>query len=135
MIRRTLVLAALCGLALLLPVGAASAHPLGNFSVNHHHGLHLYPDRVEVRSIVDLAEIPTLQEKSVAADRQCGELAGSLRSAVDERQLTWTVRSATVQRPKGQADLPTTRLTCELTAPADISGPVTLSFADSYRTD
>ena len=38
------------------------AHPMGNFSINHYAGIHVERDAVEVRYIVDLAEIPTYQE-------------------------------------------------------------------------
>ncbi|RXH58881.1 sulfite exporter TauE/SafE family protein [Granulicella sibirica] len=38
------------------------AHPMGNFSINHYAGIHVERDAVEVRYIVDFAEIPTYQE-------------------------------------------------------------------------
>src|SRR4029079_16131267 len=41
--------------------GAASAHPLGNLSVNHFHGLTIQPDRIIDDAVVDTAEIPTAQ--------------------------------------------------------------------------
>jgi nickel/cobalt exporter len=39
----------------------ASAHPLGNFTVNRYSGLVVAPGRVEVRYVLDMAEIPTFQ--------------------------------------------------------------------------
>ena len=39
----------------------ASAHPLGNFTVNRYTGILVSPDGVEVDHVVDLAEIPTAQ--------------------------------------------------------------------------
>jgi hypothetical protein len=56
----SLALAALgvIGIVLALPARPASAHPahpLGNFSVNQAIGLDLYPDRVAVTAVVDLA--------------------------------------------------------------------------------
>jgi nickel/cobalt exporter len=131
-IRRVLLLT---GLLLVLTAGVAGAHPLGNFSVNHYNGLHLRPDRVDVRSIVDLAEIPTLQEGSLDAGRECANLAGSVRATVNGQPLAFSVRTSTVEFPNGQADLRTSRITCELTAPAAIQGPVTLEFNDMYRAD
>nr|WP_042193309.1 nickel transporter [Kibdelosporangium sp. MJ126-NF4]CEL20694.1 Inner membrane protein [Kibdelosporangium sp. MJ126-NF4]CTQ89607.1 Inner membrane protein [Kibdelosporangium sp. MJ126-NF4] len=121
--------------ALLLVGGHADAHPLGNFSVNHYNGLHLRPDRVDLKSVVDLAEIPTLQERSIDAARECGSLAAAVKSSVDSVALVWTVRSSHLEHPRGQADLATTRLTCDLTAPVEIRGPVTLTFSDSFRPD
>ena len=48
----------------LVPAAPASAHPLGNFSVNEYLGLTLSADRVEASAVVDIAEIPTLQDRS-----------------------------------------------------------------------
>ena len=64
--------------------GEASAHPLGNFSVNHYHGLHLHPDRIDLRSVVDVAEIPTLQENLKARDARqwCDEVARTARATL-----------------------------------------------------
>jgi len=52
-------------LALLFMLGlchSASAHPMGNFSVNHYSKIDVETDRVLVRYFIDLAEIPTYQE-------------------------------------------------------------------------
>jgi ABC-type nickel/cobalt efflux system permease component RcnA len=40
----------------------ASAHPMGNFSVNHYSKITLESDHIRVRYFIDLAEIPTYQE-------------------------------------------------------------------------
>ena len=57
--RRLLASAALTvGLLALLPATPASAHPLGNFTVNQHAGLRLSPDRVTVQLGYDLAKFP-----------------------------------------------------------------------------
>ena len=39
----------------------AAAHPMGNFSVSHYARLDVAPDGVDVRYVLDLAEIPTYQ--------------------------------------------------------------------------
>ncbi|WP_229370847.1 nickel/cobalt transporter [Umezawaea beigongshangensis] len=150
MIRRWPVLAA-GALALLLSPGVAEAHPLGDFSVNHYHGLLLHRDRIDVLSVVDTAEIPTLQERAdldtdgggtvsedesaAAAPRRCAELAGAVESTVDGSALRWEVRSARLEHPRGPAALPTTRLTCALTAPVAVDRPVAVSFRDTSRPD
>jgi ABC-type nickel/cobalt efflux system permease component RcnA len=51
----TLVLMMACTVSCL-------AHPMGNFSINHYSGIHVERDAVEVRYIIDIAEIPTYQE-------------------------------------------------------------------------
>lgn len=48
--------------ALLAIPLVAGAHPMGNFSINHYAAIKLSPGSVEIRYIVDMAEIPTLQE-------------------------------------------------------------------------
>ncbi|MEA2312718.1 MAG: hypothetical protein QOE28_2686, partial [Solirubrobacteraceae bacterium] len=47
----------------VLPAAPAGAHPLGNFSVNHLVTIAVASDRVDVRYILDQAEIPTFQER------------------------------------------------------------------------
>jgi hypothetical protein len=49
-------------------VPAAVAHPLGNFSVNHLAQVRVSNDRVDVRYILDQAEIPTFQERGLSAE-------------------------------------------------------------------
>ena len=55
------------GIVLLLFVsilGTATgfAHPMGNFSVNHYSKLTVTPESVEIKYLIDMAEIPTFQE-------------------------------------------------------------------------
>ena len=59
---RRLSLAILAAL-LLLPVAAPAvlAHPLGNFTINHHAGIRVEPDRILLDVVIDQAEIPTFQ--------------------------------------------------------------------------
>jgi len=40
----------------------ATAHPMGNFSVNHYSKISVQGDRIIVGYFIDLAEIPTYQE-------------------------------------------------------------------------
>src|ERR1700689_138564 len=44
----------------------ASAHPMGNFSVNHYSKINIESDRIRVDYFIDLAEIPTYQELQLA---------------------------------------------------------------------
>ncbi|MET8759186.1 High-affinity nickel-transporter [Lentzea sp. NPDC004782] len=134
---RPLLVAALLLAGFFLINGKASAHPLGNFSVNHYHGLHLHPDHIDLRSVVDVAEIPTLQENLKARDAKqwCDEVARTDRSTVDGREITWTLSSSTKEHPKGQAELTTTRLVCEFTAKVDLDRPARLEFHDESNVD
>ena len=78
---RKIVALAVAALALLAPA-AASAHPLGNFTVNHFTRIEPSGDRLYLRYVLDMAEIPTFQARDeVAAEgRQTygRELAGQL---------------------------------------------------------
>src|SRR5262249_9947431 len=53
------------GIAFLLKLaivpGLLSAHPMGNFSINHHSTIHVSPDVISVTTVLDFAEIATFQ--------------------------------------------------------------------------
>ncbi len=71
---------------LLLPV-AAGGHPLGNFTINRYSRLELGADQVRVRYVVDMAEIPTFQERArIDLDRD-----GAIDAVERERYLAETL--------------------------------------------
>src|SRR5215813_2454783 len=152
----SLALAALgvIGIVLALPARPASAqpaHPLGNFSVNQAIGLDLYSDRVDVTAIVDLAELPTLQERSAvdangdgtvsAAEAVaynsgvCHAMAGELALRVDGHRVRWSVRPAGFEYRPGSAGLHTSRISCALDAAADLTRPTIVDLINGYRAD
>jgi len=152
----SLALAALgvIGIVLTLPARPASAqpmHPLGNFSVNQAIGLDLYPDRVAVTAIVDLAELPTLQERpavdttgdgTVSAPestayntRVCNAMAGAVALRVDGHRVQWSVRPAGFAYRPGSAGLHTSRVSCAFKAAADLTRPATVDLVNGYRAD
>jgi hypothetical protein len=62
-------LALLFGLLVALAAPAtASAHPLGNFTVNRFSGIELSGNRVYVKYVLDMAEIPAFQERQKITD-------------------------------------------------------------------
>src|SRR5258707_958903 len=63
MLRRALVAAAIVAGVVVATPALASAHPLGNFTVNTYAGVRVGPEHVAVDYVVDMAEIPTLQRK------------------------------------------------------------------------
>ncbi|BCB81862.1 hypothetical protein Pflav_082720 [Phytohabitans flavus] len=128
--RRWLLALAAAPLALLLmPAAPASAHPLGNFSVNQYTGLTLHPDRIDATAVVDFAEIPTLQATS---EPTCADLALSV--AVDGKPLQWTVRSGEFAHVDGSGGLKTSRLTCALSVPVRME-TATVTVENRYATD
>ncbi|MDX8035428.1 sulfite exporter TauE/SafE family protein [Lentzea sp. BCCO 10_0856] len=127
----------LATLAVLAVPASARAHPLGNFTINHHHAITVHPDRVDLVSVIDLAEIPTLQEQPARQSGYAGSECDSVRSGlavnVDGMNMAMALRSASVEYPPGEAGLATTRLTCLLTAPADLGAAATVDVRDTYR--
>jgi nickel/cobalt transporter (NicO) family protein len=109
--------------ALGVTAGAAEAHPLGNFSVNHLTVVRISDDRVDVRYVLDQAEIPTFRERGLSddavLDRKRREVAERLELIVDGRAVALRPAGPPVlSHPAGQGGLRTTRLELPLTAPA-----------------
>jgi ABC-type nickel/cobalt efflux system permease component RcnA len=103
-----LVLGVLLGAA-----GAASAHPLGNFSTNHLTVVRVSADRVDVRYVLDQAEIPTFRERGTAPTtvlaRKRAEAAAGLRLRVAGRDVPLRARGpGRISFPSGQGGLRTT---------------------------
>src|SRR5262249_17366567 len=48
--------------SLFVMASTAAAHPMGNFSISHYSRIRIGRDAIELRYIVDMAEIPTFQE-------------------------------------------------------------------------
>ena len=134
-----------------LAAPAPPAHPLGNFSVNQYLGLVLRTDRVDAVALVDSAEIPTLQERSLVdvdddgkasdgersahAGRTCGDFAAAVAVRLNGDSLRWTVASSAFEYLPGAGGLATSRLSCTLTAPADLDRAGQVAVTNSYLTD
>ncbi|MFI0544780.1 sulfite exporter TauE/SafE family protein [Streptomyces sp. WSLK1-3] len=131
----TAVLTAACALA-LLPSSSASAHPLGNFTVNRYDGLVAAPGGLRVDHVEDLAEIPATQAKpdidklgmTEWAAQRCRTAAEGGKVSVDGRTVALSVRSSHARVRPGQAGLDTLRVECRLTAPLPEDATVTLRF-------
>ena len=109
--------------ALLVTAAPAAAHPLGNFSVNHLTVVSISADRVDVRYVLDQAEIPTFQERGLSEGellrRKLAEVERGLKLTVDGRAADLEPAGAPrLTRPAGQGGLRTTRLELALRAPA-----------------
>ncbi|GGX10757.1 HoxN/HupN/NixA family nickel/cobalt transporter [Streptomyces lomondensis] len=118
------VLTAACALT-LLPAATASAHPLGNFTVNRYDGLVAAPGELRVHHVEDLAEIPATQAQpdierlgmALWARERCAAAAEDSRVTVDGRTAGLTSERSHARVRPGQAGLDTLRVECELTAP------------------
>ena len=102
----------------------AHAHPLGNFSVNHVSTVRISDDRVGVRYILDQAEVPTVQERSLSRaevlERKQDEVLTSLELTVDGKPVSLAVDGgARVSFPPGSGGLSTSRFEFRLAASVD----------------
>jgi nickel/cobalt transporter (NicO) family protein len=73
-------LVAIFGLLLFLVPKPAAAHPLGNFSINVHLGIAFEETTVAATLIVDMAEIPTFQERNSIDASGDGQISPSERA-------------------------------------------------------
>ncbi len=124
---------------------AASAHPLGNFTRNTYVGVTVTADRVLVDHVLDLAEVPTFQERramdtdgdGAVSDAEaaawgaarCASAAGQIVATTTQGALTWKITRSAVTFPEGQGGLPTTRLECALTSPSGAASGLELAVA------
>jgi nickel/cobalt exporter len=140
---RRIVAVLLAGTALaLLPAAAASAHPLGNFTVNTADRVVVVAGGVEVLHVVDLAEIPTVQLRGAVsaaggltpyAAAECARVRPLLDLTVDGRPASLSLRSSSGAVRPGAAGLTTTRLECRLTSSSRPSSSI--SYVDGAVTD
>jgi ABC-type nickel/cobalt efflux system permease component RcnA len=104
----------------------AEAHPLGNFSVNQFSRLEIEKNRIRVRQVLNLAEIPTFQEsQKIDADRN-GELTraeldnyvetltpvylANLNLSIANQPIELRAESKNISTPSGEGNLPTLRV-------------------------
>lgn len=125
-------IALLVGALAALRPAEATAHPLGNFTVNHYSRLDFADDAVLVTYVLDFAEIPTFQRMKALDPNGDGsldaaeavayldaELPGILRGLeliVAGRPLLPTVVARSVAFLPGQGGLPTLRIEAKLRA-------------------
>ena len=117
---------------LLLPAlpGVASAHPLGNFTINHLSDVSISRDRVDVAYTIDQAEIPTFQERGLPVlARKRAEAQRGLALSVNGRRVPLILApGGRLSFPMGQGGLHTTRV--ELALSARVHEPRSVEFHD-----
>jgi nickel/cobalt exporter len=133
--RRLLVLsAAVAALAALAAPLAASAHPLGNFTVNRFSRIEVAGPRIYVRYVLDLAEIPTYQAGAIDARAYARRIADGARLSVDGRRARLVPVAQALAHPPGAAGLPTTRLEVILRGPR-LAGASRIDYRDTNFPD
>jgi ABC-type nickel/cobalt efflux system permease component RcnA len=146
---RVLFVLSAAAIAVAATATGASAHPLGNFTVNRYSGVYVGPGRGTVDWVLDMAEIPTFQQRdtvdtnhdgryeqselAAVAGPRCNAVRGNLDVALDGRRVALTTIRSVASAPMGQG-LPTFRLECRFTwKGGPSSGRVT--FHDSNYSD
>jgi nickel/cobalt exporter len=146
-LRMALAPLALAAVAAVLLPGVASAHPLGNFSINHLSQVRISQGSAEVHYILDQAEIPTFQEiqtfdrngdgsisgpeRAPLLERKLAEIGPDLQLSVDGRAVDLgTPRQPSLDFPAGQGGLSLTRVEATFTA-AIPSGSHRIELRDS----
>ena len=118
----------------MLAAAPAHAHPLGNFSENHLAVVRVSADRVDVRWILDQAEIPTFQERDLSPSevlaRERAVAARGVTLTVGGRRVALALRpGGRITYPPGQGGLPTTRVELLLGARVRARGRVAVRDA------
>lgn len=131
---------------------SVSAHPLGNFTINHYNGLTIGVQRVHVDHVLDMAEIPALQARQTMdsdgdgtvseadgarwAETTCRSGADSLLLDVDGAAVTLAPTAVGLTFPSGQAGLLTIRLVCIYEgAYPPLAEPTAVEFRDETFED
>ncbi|HEX5014838.1 MAG TPA: hypothetical protein VFV72_11850 [Candidatus Limnocylindrales bacterium] len=133
--------------AALAAAHPVEAHPLGNFTINHYAGITVAPSEIRLDVVIDLAEIPTFQERqhmdtdgdgtvsdaeaAAAQSPACARQAKALHLAVDGASLTPAQTSAAISFPAGLGGLSTMRLECGFVAP--LAEPLTAHSSISFE--
>ncbi|NUT35554.1 MAG: High-affinity nickel-transporter [Hamadaea sp.] len=116
-------------IASLLLSAAVAVHPLTPFSIDQLVKVTLYADRVEVVAALDIGEVAA---KQITPD--CAAFAAKLDTRVDGTPLRWTVQSQELKQI-GASGIPSSLLTCKLSASAALAGPAAVSVTNGYLTD
>jgi ABC-type nickel/cobalt efflux system permease component RcnA len=121
---RKLVVVLVATVALLAPVAAAHAHPLGNFTINRFARVEVAGHRLYVRYVLDMAEIPTYQARQQGVDPNtyARRLARGLHLSLDGRVVVLRPVAHALAFPLGVGGLHTMRLELLLRGPVVNAG-------------
>jgi nickel/cobalt exporter len=113
----TVVLAGVAAVAALVLPAAASAHPLGNFTINRFSRLETSGPRLYVLYVLDMAEIPTFQAGRIDPRAYARRIARNAELDVDGRRARLAPVAHALAHPRGAGGLRTTRLELVLRGP------------------
>jgi ABC-type nickel/cobalt efflux system permease component RcnA len=133
-------------LPVFLAAGALWAHPMGNFSISHYSRIEVTGRGVELRYVLDFAEIPTFQllqqwkleaaspreEIERQAVAQAREWSRNLKIEIGGRAVAPSFERAAIMIDKGAGGMPILRVTTDLHVDA---APGTLRYEDNNFPD
>ena len=103
------VLAVLLAVLALSVAAVVSAHPLGNFTISRYSAVALGAESADVHYIIDMAEIPTYQERQTMDSDGDGAISAAEEAAYLAAAVPLTPQRHVLTFPPGQGDLPTWR--------------------------
>jgi len=120
--------------AALLAPAAATAHPLGNFTINRFSRVQVSGHRLYVLYVLDLAEIPTFQAGRIDAGAYARRIAANAQLTVGGRAARLVPLGQALAHPPGAGGLRTTRLEVVLAGPK-LDGPARIAYHDANYAD
>jgi nickel/cobalt transporter (NicO) family protein len=132
--KRVVVLLAVAVAAALVGPAAASAHPLGNFTINRFSRVEVSGPRVYVRYVLDLAEIPTFQAGHIDRQAYATRIARYAKLELDGRPATLVPLRTALAHPRGAGGLHTTRFEVILRGPL-LDGSTHVTYHDGNYSD
>jgi ABC-type nickel/cobalt efflux system permease component RcnA len=125
---------------LALAVGAlatpalASAHPLGNFTINRFSRVEVSGPRLYVRYVLDMAEIPTFQAGRIDAHAYARSIARNAHLSIDRMPAALKPARIELAHPLGAGGLHTTRLEVILAGPL-LHARSSIAYRDDNHKD
>ncbi|MEW5986817.1 MAG: hypothetical protein AB1791_09300 [Chloroflexota bacterium] len=132
-------------------VSPAAAHPMGNYSINRYTRLELAADQITVVYLLDMAELPTFQEKKrmdadddgavspaesqTYLDQQARALSDHLRLEINSQRLDLALQNQFMEFRPGQGGLETLFVRLELTAALPPAADWIAEYSDDNYSD
>ncbi len=135
----------------LVAPAPASAHPLGNFTINHYVAVTASPSAVNVDVVTDYAEIPSIEllarldadgdgrldpsETDASRRDICASAPAGVEVAIDGAPLALELWAAGLTQSQGAGGLLTIRVVCELRGGAGLEAGGSLSVRSTAEAD
>jgi nickel/cobalt exporter len=142
LLRRVLAVSGIVATAIVAMSGSASAHPLGNFTVNRYARVEISDQTVRVYYVLDEAEIPAFEERAaVRADpsgfarRRALDILSHLQLVVAGQPVELHPVVDDLSQPPGQGGLTTLRLAVRYEGTIPAGGQLHAVVSDGNEPD